>query len=147
MRASLRHPSQRRIRLHLSMTTSLSEVYQSTPFRLGQKIAQWNTGGTSGAALASRLSEDPAVSVLVLEKGQVVDTWTTRVPLLSSNPTSKDFLGVRWMSMPQKHVDNRTLPMVRGEALGGSSRINGALYTRGKSYKRITPYARGAHIR
>ncbi|TBU44839.1 FAD/NAD(P)-binding domain-containing protein [Dichomitus squalens] len=74
-------------------------------------------GGTSGAVLASRLSEDPAVSVLVLEKGQVVDTWITRIPLLFANPTSKNF------------------PMVRGEVLGGGgSRINGALYTRGTPY-------------
>ncbi|TBU28342.1 GMC oxidoreductase-domain-containing protein [Dichomitus squalens] len=88
-------------------------------------------GGTLGAVLASRLSEDPTVSVLVLEKGQLVDTWTTRIPLLSANLTSKDFLGVKWMSVPQTNADNRTLPMVRGEVLGGGSRINGALYTRG----------------
>ena len=50
------------------------------------------------------------------------------------------------MSVPQKHVDNRTLPTIRGEALGGSSRINGTLYTRGQSYETTTPYARGAHI-
>ncbi|TBU55973.1 hypothetical protein BD310DRAFT_979202 [Dichomitus squalens] len=92
-------------------------------------------GGTSGAVLASRLSEDPAVSVLVLEKGQVVDTWITRIPLLFANPTSKNFVSVRWMSAPQTHADNRTLPMVRGEVLGGGgSRINGALYTRGTPY-------------
>ncbi|KAI8996268.1 alcohol oxidase [Trametes punicea] len=88
-------------------------------------------GGTSGAVLASRLSEDPTVSVLVLEKGQVADTWTTRVPLLSANPTSKNFLGVKWMSVPQKHAGDRTLQILRGEVLGGCSRINGALYTRG----------------
>ncbi|EJF60316.1 FAD/NAD(P)-binding domain-containing protein [Dichomitus squalens LYAD-421 SS1] len=69
-------------------------------------------GGTLGAVLASRLSEDPTVSVLVLEKGQVVDTWITRIPLLFANPTSKNF---------------RRSPR-------GGSRINGALYTRGTPY-------------
>ena len=77
------------------------------------------------------MSEDPTVSVLVLEKGPLADTWASRVPLFSANPTGKDFLGVKWTSVPQKNVDNRSLLVVRGEALGGTSRVNGALYTRG----------------
>ncbi|KAM5541488.1 hypothetical protein V8D89_004678 [Ganoderma adspersum] len=88
-------------------------------------------GGTSGCVLASRLSEDRDVSVLLLEKGQVVETWSSRVPLMSGNPTSKDFKGMVWTSVLQPNVDNRSLRIVRGEALGGATRVNGMLYTRG----------------
>ncbi|KAM5531174.1 hypothetical protein V8D89_015144 [Ganoderma adspersum] len=88
-------------------------------------------GGTSGCVLASRLSEDRDVSVLLLEKGQVAETWSSRVPLMSGNPTSKDFKGMVWTSVPQPNVDNRSLRIVRGEALGGATRVNGMLYTRG----------------
>lgn len=90
-----------------------------------------STGGTSGCVLASRLSEDRNVSVLVLEKGLVAETWPSRVPLMSGNPTSKDFKGAVWTSIPQPFADNRSLRIVRGEVLGGGTRVNGMLYTRG----------------
>ena len=90
-----------------------------------------HSGGTSGCVLASRLSEDRDVSVLLLEKGPVAETWSSRVPLMSGNPTSKDFKGMVWTSVSQPNVDNRSLRIVRGEALGGATRVNGMLYTRG----------------
>ena len=71
--------------------------------------------------------------MLVLEKGLVAETWPSRVPLMSGNPTSKDFKGAVWASVPQPHADNRSLRIVRGEALGGATRVNGMLYTRGQS--------------
>ncbi|RPD76871.1 alcohol oxidase [Lentinus tigrinus ALCF2SS1-7] len=88
-------------------------------------------GGTAGCVLASRLSEDGDVSVLLLEQGPVADTWASRVPLLSGNMFAKDSLAARWWSLPLKNADNRFLEIIRGEALGGTSRINGMLYTRG----------------
>ncbi|KAK8069896.1 hypothetical protein PG994_006512 [Apiospora phragmitis] len=42
-------------------------------------------GGTAGCAVASRLSEDPNVRVLVLERGRVRDHWLSRIPLLSGS--------------------------------------------------------------
>lgn len=42
-------------------------------------------GGTVGCAVASRLSEDANVSVLVLEEGFSKDNLLSRIPLLSSN--------------------------------------------------------------
>ncbi|KAI0752883.1 alcohol oxidase [Daedaleopsis nitida] len=88
-------------------------------------------GGTSGCVLASRLSEDNDVSVLLIEQGPIADTWMSRVPLLSSNIYDKDSLAVRWWSLPLREANNRFVEIMRGEALGGTTRINGMLYTRG----------------
>ncbi|EJF60335.1 alcohol oxidase [Dichomitus squalens LYAD-421 SS1] len=88
-------------------------------------------GGTAGSVLASRLSEDPSVSVLVIERGPVADTWASRVPLLSSNIFDKDGPIRTWWSLPMRNANNRFAQIMSSEALGGVSRINGLLYTRG----------------
>ncbi|KAJ7597515.1 alcohol oxidase [Mycena floridula] len=72
-------------------------------------------------------NENPAVSVLVLERGDIVDTWDNRAPLLSGNPFKKGSLMKPWISMPLKAAGNRTVTM----ALGGGSRVNAMLHTRG----------------
>ncbi|KAI0312853.1 alcohol oxidase [Amylostereum chailletii] len=88
-------------------------------------------GGTAGCVLASRLSEDPDISVLLIERGDVADTWMSRVPLLSGNLFRKDTQAARWFAQPMREADDRSLEVVRGEGLGGASRINGMVYTRG----------------
>ncbi|KAI0365825.1 alcohol oxidase [Pilatotrama ljubarskyi] len=88
-------------------------------------------GGTAGSVLASRLSEDPSVSVLVIEQGPVADTWASRVPVISGNPYRDGTLATTWWSLPMPQVNGRALQVMRGEALGGTSRINSLLYTRG----------------
>ncbi|KAI0753767.1 alcohol oxidase, partial [Fomes fomentarius] len=86
-------------------------------------------GGTAGCVLASRLSEDPRITVLLIEQGPVEDTWI--VPLISSNPFRSGTIARTWWSLPIQGADNRYLEIMRGEALGGTSRINSLLYTRG----------------
>ena len=71
------------------------------------------------------------MTVLLIEQGPVADSWMSRVPLLSSNITSKEGVATRWWSLPLQKVDNRFVEILRGEALGGTSRLNGMLYTRG----------------
>ncbi|KAL1937370.1 hypothetical protein VTO73DRAFT_13776 [Trametes versicolor] len=88
-------------------------------------------GGTAGCVLASRLSEAPGVSVLVVEQGPVADTWASRVPLISGNPYRDGTLAATWWSQPMPELDGRAIQVMRGEALGGTSRINALLYTRG----------------
>nr|VWO94946.1 Alcohol oxidase [Ganoderma boninense] len=88
-------------------------------------------GGTAGCTLASRLTEDPSVTVLLIERGPVADTWGSRVPLISANPFDKETLAHRWWSLPLEAAGDRYVEVVRGEGLGGSSRINAMLYTRG----------------
>ncbi|TGO30866.1 hypothetical protein BPAE_0003g01520 [Botrytis paeoniae] len=112
-------------------------------------------GGTAGCTLASRLSEDPDISVLVLECGPANDTWLSRNPLISSDPTRPTFGATRWKSEPMKYCDDRQSGVIRGEVLGGTSRINSMIYTRGTaadydawaslghsewSYEKLLPY-------
>ncbi|KAI9643938.1 hypothetical protein NHQ30_007289 [Ciborinia camelliae] len=112
-------------------------------------------GGTAGCTLASRLSEDPNISVLVLECGPANDTWLSRNPLISSNPTIPIFGSTRWKCEPMKYCDNRQSGVIRGDVLGGTSRINSMIYTRGAaadydawatlghpewSYDKVLPY-------
>lgn len=91
-----------------------------------------STGGTAGCVLAARLSEDPTVNVLLLERGPVVDTFASRVPLLSIDfrpPTSPSY---KWLAAPlSAAVGSEPLEMITGKLLGGTSKINAHLYTRG----------------
>jgi choline dehydrogenase len=105
--------------------------------------------------LASRLSEDPNTSVLVLERGVANYTWLSRVPMISFNIFDPKFGAVTWNSEPLKHCENRKVPMFTAEVLGGNSRINGTVYSRGSaadydawaamgrtdwSYEKVLPY-------
>ncbi|KAJ7449177.1 alcohol oxidase [Mycena latifolia] len=88
-------------------------------------------GGTAGCCLASRLSEDPMVSVLVLERGRVHDTWYSRIPLISSDVTSQATPIVRSPSEPIKNALDQVVNIVHTETLGGGSSVNQMLVTRG----------------
>jgi choline dehydrogenase-like flavoprotein len=81
--------------------------------------------------LASRLSEDPSVSVLVLEKGKVIDDWLSRVPIASEDYRRPLSQAVQRTPEPVAAIDNRHFMVWCAEALGGTSRINGKLVTRG----------------
>ena len=91
------------------------------------------TGGTAGCVLASLLSEDPDVSVLVVEKGRVKDNMVSRVPLMSQNfamPGPLQIQDTRWTE-PLSGANGRRTRLWAAEGLGGSSRINAMLWTRG----------------
>ncbi|KAJ6551750.1 alcohol oxidase [Mycena capillaripes] len=88
-------------------------------------------GGTAGCCLASRLSENPLVSVLVLERGAVHDTWYSRIPLISSDVTSKATPIIKSPSVPMKRAEGQMLDIVHAEVLGGASGVNAMLLTRG----------------
>ncbi|KAI0473339.1 putative GMC oxidoreductase [Xylariaceae sp. FL0804] len=89
-------------------------------------------GGTAGCVLASRLSEGDA-SVLVIEKGHFKDNIVSRMPLLSQNMFLGDALqvqGNRW-SEPIPGANGRRNRLWAVEGIGGASRMNGMLWTRG----------------
>ncbi|KAL6304531.1 GMC oxidoreductase [Sparassis latifolia] len=88
-------------------------------------------GGTAGCVLANRLSEDKSVTVLVLERGGVQDGWITRIPLFSSHFASDGSRTRVWKSTPQAHAGNRIFELCGGNCLGGASKVNAMLYTRG----------------
>ncbi|KAI2615844.1 putative GMC oxidoreductase [Hypoxylon sp. NC1633] len=90
-------------------------------------------GGTAGCVVASRLSEDRNVSILIIEKGYVRDNVVSRMPLLSQNMFLGDVLQVqsnRW-SEPIPGANGRRNRLWAVEGIGGATRMNGMLWTRG----------------
>jgi choline dehydrogenase len=77
------------------------------------------------------LSASPATTVLLLERGPALDTWMSRIPIASSNILRSDGGATSWLSEPMKYCDDRKSLFFRGEVLGGASRINSTVYSRG----------------
>ncbi|HEX5851923.1 MAG TPA: GMC family oxidoreductase N-terminal domain-containing protein, partial [Solirubrobacteraceae bacterium] len=87
--------------------------------------------GSAGCVLANRLSEDPSVSVLLLEAGGADRSLKIKIPAAFPEQfhTKLDW---DYATEPEPHVDGRELYMPRGKALGGSSSMNAMLYVRGR---------------
>lgn len=86
--------------------------------------------GSAGAALAARLSEDPNVSVLLLEAGGPDKALELHVPAAFS----KLFRGAydwNYDTVPQPGLEGRTVYWPRGKTLGGSSSLNAMMWIRG----------------
>ncbi|MFM9924583.1 GMC family oxidoreductase N-terminal domain-containing protein [Variovorax sp. H27-G14] len=90
-------------------------------------------GGSGGATLASRLSEDPGVQVCLLEaggdgRGILVRAPAATVAMLPGRPRINNYA---YRTVPQPGLDGRRGYQPRGRCLGGSSAINAMLYVRG----------------
>ncbi|HEV2212281.1 MAG TPA: GMC family oxidoreductase N-terminal domain-containing protein, partial [Gammaproteobacteria bacterium] len=88
-------------------------------------------GGSAGAVLAARLSEDPAVTVCLLEAGGRGDGWAVKLPLGIIATVPWPFINWGFKSVPQPELAGRRTYQPRGRVLGGSSAINAMIYTRG----------------
>ena len=90
-------------------------------------------GGSAGATLAGRLSEDPSASVCLLEAGGRGDHLLIRAPagVVAILPGRVPFANWRYRTVPQEGLNGRRGYQPRGKALGGSSAINAMLYVRG----------------
>ncbi|GHE22651.1 GMC family oxidoreductase [Halomonas urumqiensis] len=117
-------------------------------------------GGSAGSTLAARLSQNPNVSVCLLEaggdgKGLLVRVPTGVVAQLASNPFSAN--NRAFETVPQPGLNGRRGYQPSGKGLGGSSAINAMVYTRGNrrdydgwaemgcdgwSYDEVLPYFR-----
>jgi choline dehydrogenase-like flavoprotein len=87
--------------------------------------------GTAGCVLANRLSADAGISVALIEAGPPDDDPAIRVPALVAKAIGNPRQSWGYQTVPQRHVDNRVLPVPRGRVLGGCSSINGMVYFRG----------------
>lgn len=88
-------------------------------------------GGTAGLVVAARLSENPALTVGILEAGPVaLDEPTINVPgrLGETLFTKYDW---QFETTPQPGCNGRKLPWNRGKVLGGSSALNFMMWCRG----------------
>jgi choline dehydrogenase len=86
--------------------------------------------GSSGAVVAARLSEDPSVSVLLLEAGAPDTALELHVPAAFK----KLFRGSydwNYDTVPQAALEERTVYWPRGKTLGGSSSLNAMMWVRG----------------
>ncbi|KAF5328368.1 hypothetical protein D9619_013247 [Psilocybe cf. subviscida] len=81
--------------------------------------------GNAGLVVANRLTEDPSVSVLVLEAG-VSDQGMQNVQIPFLGPTLTPNTPIDWnyTVVPQRGMNNRVYPYPRGKILGGSSSVN-----------------------
>ncbi|NQW01939.1 MAG: GMC family oxidoreductase N-terminal domain-containing protein [Rhodospirillales bacterium] len=87
--------------------------------------------GSAGCVLANRLSEDGKYSVCVLEAGP--SDWHPMIHIPAGFMKLLDNKTFNWgyQTEPTEWTGGRAISMPRGKTLGGSSSINGNVYTRG----------------
>ncbi|MFV1498463.1 GMC family oxidoreductase N-terminal domain-containing protein [Phaeobacter sp. JH20_02] len=92
-------------------------------------------GGSAGSTLAARLSEDPTVTVCLLEAGGRGDGLLVRAPaaVVAMLPGRPKINNWAYETVPQPGLNGRRGYQPRGKGLGGSSAINAMLYIRGHS--------------
>jgi choline dehydrogenase-like flavoprotein len=90
--------------------------------------------GSAGATIANRLTEDPDVSVLLLEAGGTHKHWSVRIP--GATVANMVLKARNWgfETVPQEHMNDRQGYQPRGKMLGGSSGVNAMIYIRGNRY-------------
>ena len=122
--------------------------------------------GSAGCVLANRLTEDPSISVVVLEAGGPDPFWEWKIhmPAALAYPMNGTRYNWDYHTEPEPHLGGRVMHCPRGRVFGGSSSINGMVYIRGNaldydrwakedaalldwSYKHCLPYFRKAESR
>lgn len=89
--------------------------------------------GSAGAVVASRLSEDPSVQVLLIEAGGAKKPMSVKVP--AAFPTQfKTDLDWEYYTEPEPHLDGRRIYHPRAKMLGGCSGMNAMIYIRGSRH-------------
>jgi choline dehydrogenase len=87
--------------------------------------------GAAGAILAHRLSEDPGVTVCVLEAGPTDWHPLLHIPAGFIKVLFNPAFTWQFSSEPSANTKGRRIPVPQGRTLGGSTAINGLVYNRG----------------
>ena len=116
-------------------------------------------GGSAGCTLAGRLSEDPDVSVALLEAGPADSNVLIHCPAGLALLAKTHQANWNYETVPQPGLNGRRGYQPRGKVLGGSSSINAMIYLRGQpadydhwesegnagwAYKDVLPYFKRA---
>lgn len=88
-------------------------------------------GGSAGAVVAARLSERPDIRVLLLEAGPRDRSLLIHMPVAFRLLRQRMLFDWGYKSEPEPHAADRSIPAARGKVLGGSSAVNGMMYSRG----------------
>jgi choline dehydrogenase len=86
--------------------------------------------GSGGCTVAARLSEDPDVTVLLVEAGGSNRKLEVKAPLAFSKQFHTKLDWDYWTE-PEPHLNGRRIFEPRGKMLGGSSSMNAMIYIRG----------------
>ena len=83
--------------------------------------------GSAGNVLATRLTEDPNTTVLLLEAGgpDYRFDFRTQMPAALAFPLQGKRYNWAYETEPEPFMNNRRMECGRGKGLGGSSLING----------------------
>jgi len=87
--------------------------------------------GSAGWVVANRLRADASVSVCLIEAGGTGKSPLVSIPAGIFGLYGNKTYDYSFVSVPQKHLNNRRMNVNRGKALGGSSAINSMVYIRG----------------
>ncbi|MDB6061702.1 MAG: dependent oxidoreductase family protein [Verrucomicrobiaceae bacterium] len=87
--------------------------------------------GSAGAVLAERLSQDPAVRVILLEAGTQGSSWLNDTPAMTVRLIGNPATDWNYVAEPDPTLNGRALNWAAGKMLGGGSSINGLVYIRG----------------
>ena len=88
--------------------------------------------GAAGCVLANRLSEDPGVTVCVLEAGPADRNPFIHVPAGFIKTLFDPSCTWQFKTQPTENTGGRPIATTQGRTLGGSSSINGMVYNRGQ---------------
>ena len=89
-------------------------------------------GGSAGAVLAARLSENPSARVLLLEAGGRDRHPLFHLPAGFAKMT-KGIGSWGWQTVPQRHMKDKVFRYTQARVIGGGSSINAQIYTRGNA--------------